>query len=55
MYIVAGGALVVGGLIYLVSYLCGRRIIFLEAIFNWAVVVAAAVGALLFVTSVLSI
>ncbi len=45
-----------GGLIYLLSYLRGRRVTLLEAIFkNWAVVVAAAVVALLFVTSVLSI
>ncbi len=49
MYIVAGVALVIGGLIYLLSYLLrGRRVTFLEAIFkNWAVVVAAAVAALL--------
>jgi hypothetical protein len=44
-----------GGLIYLLSYLRGRRLTPLEAIFDWAVVVAAAVVALLFVTSVLSI
>ena len=55
MYIVAGEALVMGGLIYLLSYLRGRRVTLLEAIFNWAVVVAAAIVALLFVTSVLSI
>jgi hypothetical protein len=55
MYIVAGGALVMGGLIYLLAYLRGRRVAFVEAIFNWAVVVAAAIVALLFVTSVLSI
>jgi hypothetical protein len=56
MYIVAGGALGMGGLIYLLSYLRGRRVTLLEAIFkNWAVVVAAAVVALLFVTSALSI
>jgi hypothetical protein len=47
MYIVAGEALVVGGLIYLLSYLRGRRVTFLEAICNWALVVAAAVVALL--------
>ena len=47
--------MVVGGLIYLLSYLRGRRVTLLEAIFNWAVVVAAAIVALLFVTSVLSI
>ena len=45
MYILAGGALVIGGLIYLLSYLHGRRVTFLEAIFNWAVVVTAAVVA----------
>jgi hypothetical protein len=55
MYIVAGEALVMGGLIYLSSYLHGRRVTLLEAIFNWAVVVGAAIVALLFVTSVLSI
>ena len=47
VYIVAGEALVMGGLIYLLSYLRGRRVTFVEAIFNWAVVVAAAVLALL--------
>jgi hypothetical protein len=57
MYIVAGEALVVGGLIYLLSYLRGRRrVTFLEAIFNsWAVVAAAAVLTLLIVTGVLGI
>jgi hypothetical protein len=55
VYIVTGGILLMGGLIYLVSYLRGRRVTLLEAIFNWAVVVAAAVLALLIVTSVLSI
>ncbi len=48
MYIVAGGALVMGGLIYLSSYLLRgrRRGTFLEEISNsWAVVVAAAVVA----------
>ena len=35
MYIVAGGALVMGGLIYLLSYLRGRRVTFLEEISNW--------------------
>ncbi len=35
VYIVAGEALVVGGLIYLLVYLRGRRVTFLEAIFNW--------------------
>jgi hypothetical protein len=55
VYIVTGEILVIGGLIYLVSHLRGGRITCLKAIFNWAVVVAAAVVALLFVTSVLSI
>ncbi len=55
VFIVAGVALVMGGLIYLVSHLRGGRVTCLKAIFNWAVVVAAAVVALLFVTSVLSI
>ncbi len=55
VYIVAGGALVVGGLFYLLSYLRDRRGTLLEALFNWAVVAAAAVLTLLFVTSVLSI
>jgi hypothetical protein len=45
-----------GGLIYLLSYLRGRRrVTFLEEIFNWAVVAAAAVLTLLIVTGVLSI
>jgi len=47
MYIVAGEALVMGGLIYLWSYLRGRGVTLLGAIFNWAVVVGAAVLALL--------
>jgi hypothetical protein len=47
VYIVAGVALVTGGLIYLLAHLRGRRVTFLEAIFNWAVVVVAAVAALL--------
>ncbi len=47
VYIVVAGALVMGGLIYLLAYLRGRRVTVLEAIFNWAVVVAAAVVALL--------
>jgi hypothetical protein len=46
-YIVAAVALVMGGLIYLLGYLRGRRVTVLEAIFNWAVVLAAAVLALL--------
>jgi hypothetical protein len=47
-YIVVGVALVMGGLIYLLAYLRGRRVSVLEAIFkNWAVVVAAAVAAIL--------
>jgi hypothetical protein len=55
MYIVAGGALVMGGLICLLCHLRGRRVSFLGALFNWGVVVAVAVVAFLFVTSVLSI
>jgi hypothetical protein len=47
VYIVVAGALVMGGLMYLLAYLRGRRVTVLEAIFNWAVVVAAAVVALL--------
>jgi hypothetical protein len=46
-YIVAAVALVVGALVYLLAYLRGVRITFLEAIFNRAVVLAAAVTALL--------
>ena len=34
-----------GGLIYLLSYLRGRRVSFLEETSNWAVVVTAAVVA----------
>jgi hypothetical protein len=46
-YIVVGVALVMGGLIYLLAYLRGRRVSVLEALFmNW-VVGAAAVAALL--------
>jgi hypothetical protein len=46
VYIVAGEALVMGGLIYLLSYLRGRRVTFLEEISNsWAVVLSAAVVA----------
>jgi hypothetical protein len=55
VYIVTGEILVMGGLIYLVSHLRGGRVTYLKATFNWAVVVAAAVVALLFVTIVLSI
>jgi hypothetical protein len=47
VYIGAGEALVMGGVICLLAYLRGRRVTFVEAIFNWAVVVAAAVVALL--------
>ncbi len=48
VYVVAAVALVMGGLIYLLAYLRGRRVTVLEALFNWAVVVtAAAVAALL--------
>ena len=46
-YIVVAVALVMGGLIYLLAYLRGRRATILEAIFNWAVVLAAAAVALL--------
>ena len=46
-YIVVAVALVMGGLIYLLAYLRGRRVTILEAIFNWAVVLAAAAVALL--------
>ena len=46
-YIVAAVALVVGMMVYLLAYLRGGRITFPEAIFNWAVVGAAAVAALL--------
>ena len=45
-YIVAAVALVVGAMVYLLAYLRGGRITFPEAIFNWAVVAAAAVVAL---------
>jgi hypothetical protein len=45
-YIVAAVALVMGGLIYLLAYLCGRRVTVREALFNWAVAVTAAVAAL---------
>ncbi len=47
-YIVVAVALVMGGVVYLLAYLRGRRVTVLEAIFkNWAVVVAAALSALL--------
>ena len=46
-YIVAAVTLVVGAMVYLLAYLRGGRITFPEAIFNWAVVAAAAVAALL--------
>src|SRR3712207_6985323 len=55
VYIVTGGILVIGGLIYLVFHLRGGRGTCLKAIFNWAGVVAAAGVALLFLASVLSI
>jgi hypothetical protein len=45
-YIAAGVTLVMGGVVYLSSYLRSGRITFLKAICNW-VVVAAAVSALL--------
>ena len=47
VYIVAAVALFIGGLIYLLAYLRGRRVTLLEALFNWAVVVTAAASALL--------
>ena len=46
-YIVAAVALVVGAMVYLYAYLRGDRITFPEAIFNWVVVLAAAVAVLL--------
>jgi hypothetical protein len=46
VYFVAAVTLVMGGLIYLLSYLRGRRVTFLEEISNsWAVVLSAAVVA----------
>jgi hypothetical protein len=45
-YIVAAVALVGGALVYLLAYLRGGRTTFAAAIFNWAVVVAGAVAAL---------
>jgi hypothetical protein len=46
-YIVAAVALVVGAMVFLLAYLRGDRTTFPEAIFNWAVVGAAAVAVLL--------
>jgi hypothetical protein len=46
-YIVAAVALVVGAMVFLLTYLRGGRITFPEAIFNWVVVGAAAVAVLL--------
>jgi predicted membrane channel-forming protein YqfA (hemolysin III family) len=46
VFVVAVVALVVGGVLYL-SYLRGRGLPFLRALFHWAVVVAAAGAALL--------
>ncbi len=46
-YIAVAVALVMGGVVYLLAYLRGRRVTVLEAFFNWAVVVAAALSALL--------
>jgi hypothetical protein len=46
-YLVVAVALVTGVMVYLLGYLRGGRITFLKAIFNWAVVVVAAVAALL--------
>ena len=48
-YLVAAVALVVGALVYLWGRLRGGRITFAEGIFDWAVVLAAAVAALLVV------
>ena len=44
--IVAAVASVVGAMVYLLAYRRGGRTTFPEAIFNWAVVLAAAVAAL---------
>ena len=46
-YIVAAVALVVGAMVFLLTYLRGERMTFPEAIFNWVVVGAAAVAVLL--------
>jgi hypothetical protein len=46
-YLVVAVALVTGVLVYLLAYLRGGTITFLDAIFNWAVVLAAVVVALL--------
>jgi hypothetical protein len=46
-YLVVGVALVMGAMVYLLAYLRGGRITLPEVIFNWAVVVVAAVAALL--------
>ena len=46
-YLVVAVALVVGAMVYLLAYLRGERTTFPEAIFNWAMVLAAAVAALL--------
>ena len=46
-YIVAAVALVVGAVVYLFAYLRDVRTTLPEAIFNWVVVAAAAVAALL--------
>ena len=46
-YIVAAVALVVGVMVYLLAHLRGDRRTFAEAMFNWVVVLAAAVAALL--------
>jgi hypothetical protein len=48
-YIVAAVAMVMGAMVYLLAYLRGVRTTIPEAIFNWAVVLAAAVAALLLV------
>ena len=46
-YIVAAVSLVVGAMVYLSAYLRGCRTTITEAIFDWAVVLAAEVAALL--------
>ena len=45
VYIIAAVTLVMGGLIYLLAYLRGRRVTVREALFSWALVVTAAVVA----------
>jgi hypothetical protein len=47
VYIIVAVALVMGVVVYLLAYLRGRKVTVHEALFNWAVVVTAAVAALL--------